>query len=54
MKRILGSINSLHIIMFIMIGLILAALMARHFSDTAKGTEITHTSPATAITSPGR
>jgi hypothetical protein len=37
-----------------MIGLILAALMARHFSNRAKGVETTHAFPPTAITPASR
>jgi hypothetical protein len=42
MKRHLASINLLHIITLIMIGLILAAMLAGHFSYLAKGHGATH------------
>jgi hypothetical protein len=48
MKQLLASINLLHIITIIMIGLILGALIAGHFFGNAKGTRSTHTYPATA------
>jgi hypothetical protein len=47
MKRLLGPIDSVHIILLIMLGMIFAALVAPHFSNTTKST---HAHPATANT----
>ena len=48
MKRLWVSINVLHIITIVMICLILAALIAGHFSASAKGKGTTHACGSTA------
>jgi hypothetical protein len=50
MKRLLGSISSLNIIVLIMLGMIFAALIAPHFSNGTKCMRATRASRATANT----
>jgi len=54
MKRYLASVNLLHIITLIMIGLILAAMLAGHFSYLVKGHVPTHSYGAPVNSQLGR
>jgi len=54
MKRLWPSINLLNIVNLIMIGLILAALIAGRFSGSAKGPKTSHANRATPNASVSR
>jgi len=54
MKRLLGPIDTLHIIVMIMIGMIFAALIVPHFSNSPKGMRTTRAYRATANPSVSR
>ncbi len=54
MRQLLGTINLVHIITIVMLGLILAALIAGHFSGSAKGAGTTRVYRATANAPVGR
>lgn len=50
MKRLLGSIGALNIIIIVMIGMICVALIVHHVDNSTTGMRTTHASRATANT----